>query len=60
MVLELLAFYGSAVLVALGGGGGRNVVFIVGADVIGNGRKIPVFSGRGNMAFHPKAYGFSL
>jgi len=41
-------------------GGGRNVVFIVGADVIGNGRKISVLSGRGNMAFHPEEYGFPL
>jgi hypothetical protein len=43
-----------------GGGGGRNVVFIVGADSMGKGRKISVLSVRGNMAFHPKACGFSL
>lgn len=61
MDLKLLAFYGSAVLVELGeGGGGSNVVFIVGADFIENGRKISILSGRGNIAFHPKAYGFSL
>jgi hypothetical protein len=41
-------------------GGWRNVVFIFGAEVIGNGRKISVLAGRGNMAFQPKAYGFSL